>query len=432
MYEEAHRLIQKGLPQGPFRGVPFLIKDFGLFYKGITTSFGSRLFRNFVPDHHSTIVKRYLQSGLVIFGKTNTPELGLTVTTEPELFGPCRNPWNLTCTCGGSSGGSAVAVASAMLPAAHASDGGGSIRIPASCCGLFGLKPTRGRIPMGGPDAGEGWAGMGTDHVVTRSVRDSAAFLDISSGPDLGDPYWAPPSPNSFLSEVGRSPGALRIAFTTKSPSGNPVHQDCISAVNSAVQLCAELGHLIEEAEPSYDDQEFQRATVVVIDSHTHSMLKEGEVLKGRDVVREDVEFATWKSAEAGRKITAAQYIQAIKTIHQTSRKIAHFFEDYDILLTPVLLQPPIPLGFLDTKSEDLSTYYQNLYSFYGFTKLFNGTGQPSMSVPLYWTNNNLPVGVQFTSRFGDDALLLRLAAQLEEARPWKDRFTTQLPSCMF
>jgi amidase len=418
MYDEARRIIKAKLPQGPLRGVPFLLKDLGLFYKGFATTFGSRLYRDFFPDHHSTLVERYLKAGLVIFGKTNTPEFGITVTTEPELYGPSRNPWNLERTPGGSSGGAAAAVAAGMLPAAHASDGGGSIRIPAACCGLFGLKPTRGRIPSG-PERGEEWGGMSSHHVITRTVRDSAAFLDVAAGPAPGDPYWAPPACGPFLAQVGKPPGVLRIAYTTRSPGAMDVHPECIGAVHRAVQLCSELGHRLEEACPDYDVDAYQRAAGNIIDAHTALMMDDRAKAMDRRIRPEEVEYVTWRSAQAGKRVSASDYVSAMRTIHRTSRRVAPFFETYDILLSPVLLQPPVPLGYLDTHSQEVRTYVKNLFSFFGFTSLFNGTGQPSMSVPLDWTRDNLPIGLLFSGRFGEDALLLRLAAQLEAARPW-------------
>jgi amidase len=421
MYDEARRCIQAGLPDGPLRGVPFLLKDLGLLYKGTATTFGSRLFTGLVAGHDSTLVARYREAGLVIFGKTNTPEFGITVTTEPALYGPCRNPWSLERTTGGSSGGAAAAVAAGMVPAAHASDGGGSIRIPASCCGLFGLKPTRGRIPAG-PDVGEGWNGMSSDHVITRTVRDSAAFLDISAGPSLGDPYWAPPPAGPFLAEVGRDPGKLRIAFTATPPSGAKVEPQCVAAVQDAAQLCAELGHTVTEGAPALDYERFQEAVVIIINTNTAAMLAAGAKVLGRDVTEEDVEYVTWRGAKAGKETLAPDYVEAVRVVHRTGRRVAQFFEAQDVLLSPVLLQPPVPLGYLNTHSKDVRTYVKHLYSFFGFTNLFNATGQPAMSVPLYWTPDNLPVGLQFAARFGDEALLLRLAAQLEQARPWKDR----------
>jgi amidase len=421
MYDEARRSIQAGLPQGQLRGVPFLLKDLGLLYKGFATTFGSRLFTGLVAGHDSTLVSRYRQAGLVVFGKTNTPEFGITVTTEPALYGSCRNPWNLARTTGGSSGGAAAAVAAGMVPAAHASDGGGSIRIPAACCGLFGLKPTRARIPSG-PDVGEGWNGMSTDHVITRSVRDSAAFLDLSAGPSLGDPYCGPPATGPFLAEVGRDPGSRRIAFTVASPSGNKVDPQCVAAVQDAARLCDDLGHAVEEAAPVFDFELFQAAAVTIINTDSAAKIAGAAKVLGREVTESDVEYVTWRAAEAGREISAPDYVDAVRVVHQTGRKVARFFETYDLLLSPVLLQPPVPLGYLDTHSRDVRAYVENLYSFYGFTSLFNATGQPAMSVPLYWTPDGLPVGLQFAGRFGDEALLLRMAGQLEQARPWKDR----------
>ncbi|MBL7174529.1 MAG: amidase [Desulfobacteraceae bacterium] len=421
MYDEARQSIEAGLPDGPLRGVPFLLKDLGAFYNGVKTSYGSTLYAAFVPDHDSEIVIRYRKAGLVICGKTNTPEFGLTVTTEPRLFGPCRNPWNLDRTTGGSSGGAAAAVASGMVPAAHASDGGGSIRIPASCCGLFGLKPTRGRVSMG-PDLGEGWNGMSIHHVISRSVRDSAAFLDATAGPALGDPYWAPPPPRPFLEEVGKDPGNLRIAFTTTPPSGATVDPACVTAIRETANLCESLGHTIEESSPTVNQEELGPATMTLMNTDVRTKLEVRAEALGREPSPEDVERVTWQMAEAGKELSAVSYLKAVQTLHRVGRQVAHFFEDYDILLSTVLLKPPIPLGVLDMMSEDRETYIRTINSFFGFTSLFNVTGQPSMSVPLHWSDDGLPVGLQFTARFGDEALLFRLASQLEAAQPWKDR----------
>jgi amidase/6-aminohexanoate-cyclic-dimer hydrolase len=421
MYDEARQSIEAGLPDGPLRGVPFLLKDLGVFNSGVKTIYGSTLYAAFVPDHDSEIVIRYRKAGLVICGKTNTPEFGLTVTTEPRLFGPCRNPWDLDRTTGGSSGGAAAAVASGMVPAAHASDGGGSIRIPASCCGLFGLKPTRGRVSMG-PDLGEGWNGMSIHHVISRSVRDSAAFLDATAGPALGDPYWAPSPPRPFLEEVGKDPGNLRIAFTTMPPSGAIVDPACITATHETVKLCEDLGHSIEDATPPVDQDELGPAVMTLLNADVRAKVEAGAEVLGKELSSDDVEYVTWRMAEAGKELKAVRYLQAIQTIHRTGRQIARFFEDFDILLSPVLLQPPIPLGILDMMSKDTEAYFENMSSFFGFTSLFNVTGQPSMSVPLHWSDGGLPVGLQFTARFGDEALLFRLASQLEAAQPWKDR----------
>ncbi|MGD9211287.1 MAG: amidase [Desulfobacteraceae bacterium] len=420
MYDDAHRQIQRGLPDGPLKGVPFLLKDLGLFYAGLPTTFGSRFFADYIPDQDSEIVTRYRNAGLVFVGKTNVPEFGITITTESQLFGPCRNPWNLDRTSGGSSGGAAVAVATGMVPAAHGSDGGGSIRIPASCCGLFGLKPTRGRIPSG-PHTGEAWNGMVTHHTITRTVRDSALLLDISAGPAPGDPYWAPFQKGSYLEEVGQAPGKLRIAITTEPPGGVKVDSQCIAAVEQAALLCQDLGHHIITDKPRVDSDLLQFATVTIINTNLRAMLEMRGRMLGREVQETDVEPITWLASEAGRETSAADFARAIEGLHQLGRSLAAFFENVDLLLSPVLLQPPVPLGYLDTTEKKARNYLEKLYSFFGFTALFNATGQPAMSVPLYWTPDQLPIGVQFAGRFGEEDLLLRLAGQLEEARPWKN-----------
>jgi amidase/6-aminohexanoate-cyclic-dimer hydrolase len=316
MYDEARKSIQDGLPAGPLGGVPFLLKDLGAYYKGVPVTSGSRFFADYVPDHDSELVTRFKKAGLVIFGRTNTPEFGLTLTTEPRLFGPTRNPWNLERTTGGSSGGAAAAVASGIVPVAHASDGGGSIRIPASCCGLFGLKPTRGRVSKG-PDLGEGWNGMSIDHVVSRTVRDSAAFLDAVAGPALGDPYRAPHTAGPFLDEVSRKPGKLKIAYTTTPPSGSPVDAECKDAVHAAVTLCESLGHDVKEDAPAVDISVFGPAFIAVINVNTRATLEARAREIGRDVTQDDVEHITWLTAEAGKSMAASEYVQSVQTIHR-------------------------------------------------------------------------------------------------------------------
>lgn len=421
MVEEARRCIEAGLPDGPLRGVPLLLKDLGLLYRGFTTSFGSRFFADFTADDDSTLVERYRKAGLVVMGKTNTPEFGLTITTEPQLYGACRNPWDTSRSTGGSSGGAAAAVASGMVPVAHASDGGGSIRIPAACCGLFGLKPTRGRIPAG-PPQGEGWNGMSTDHVISRTVRDSALFLDISSGRSLGDPHGAPAADGPFLDEVTRPPGSLRIAMTDTAPSGVKADGACVAALKDTAQLCVDLGHKVTEAAPQLDGDRLQEAIVTIINANTAAMVDARAEQLGREPAEEDLEYVTLRAAESGRKASAPELIRAIETIHSTGRLVAGFFENYDFMLTPVLLSPPVPIGYLDTRSRDIRTYLKRLYTYFGFTSLFNATGQPSMSVPLCWSEENLPIGMLFSGRFGEEATLFRLAGQLEAAQPWKDR----------
>ena len=293
MYDQAKAAIAAGLPSGPFTGVPYLLKDLGPLYAGTVTTFGSSIFRNFVADHDSELAVRLKRAGLVIFGKTHTPEFGLSTSSESRLFGATHNPWNPEYSAGGSSGGSAAAVAAGMLPMAHGTDGGGSIRIPASCCGLFGLKPTRGRIPFG-PDFGERWSGLASAHAITRSVRDSAALLDAASGPDVGDPYWAPPQSRPYLVEVGADPGRLRIAFTTKAWNGHAVDPECVAAVAEAAKLCESLGHHLEEASPAIDEAARGKAVAIIVTSQTRAVLQRAEEVLGRPATPEDVETITW------------------------------------------------------------------------------------------------------------------------------------------
>jgi amidase len=420
MYDQAKAAIAAGLPSGPFTGVPYLLKDLGVYYAGAVTSAGSDFFRDVIADHDSEIVARMKRAGLVIFGKTNTPEFGLSTSTEPRLFGPTRNPWNPAFSAGGSSGGAAAAVAAGMLPMAHGTDGGGSIRIPASCCGLFGLKPTRARNPMG-PDVGEGWNGATIGHAITRTVRDSAALLDATSGPDIGDPYWAPPPKLRYLAEVGADPGRLRIAFTTRAWNGQAVDPECVAAVVQAAKLCESLGHHLEEATPAIDEAARAQAARAISCAHTRAALEtRGEVL-GRPPRPEDVEAVTWATAEYGRTISASDYARAIVVMHRTGRVVGHFFTRFDLLLTPSMCKPPYQLGVL-TMTGTVEAYREAIVGTLAFTQPFNTAGNPAMSVPLHWSPEGLPVGVQFAAPFGDEATLFRLAAQLEVAQPWANR----------
>ena len=419
-YSAARRQAALPLPDSPLAGVPFLIKDI-TYLQGLPSTSGSRLFADFVPDHDSEIVARYRAAGLLMFGKTNTPEFGLNVTTEPALFGATRNPWNLGKTAGGSSGGAAAAVAMSVIPAAHATDGGGSIRIPAACCGLVGLKPTRARNPSG-PDVGEGWGGMSTAHVVSRSVRDSAAFLDATHGPAPGDPYCAPAFDGSFLTLCANAPRRLRIAVDTSSLTDAPTHPDCIAAVARAAQLCESLGHNVEAASPKFDRMAFRSATGVVVSACIANLVDSRVAALGRSLRDDDIESNTRVTVEYGRSIAAQRYAAAVLTIHQTGRAVARFHQTYDLMLTPTLVAPPVSLGWLDTQSPDQATFGDRFTRFWGFTNLQNATGQPAISLPLFWNADNLPIGVQFVGRFGDDLLLLQLATELERAQPWFDR----------
>jgi amidase len=421
MYELAETAIAAGLPSGPFTGVPYLLKDLGVYYAGTVTSAGSAFFRDAVADHDSEMVARMKRAGLVILGKTNTSEFGLSTSVEPKLFGPTRNPWSLEHSAGGSSGGAAAAVAAGMLPMAHATDGGGSIRVPASCCGLFGLKPTRARTPLG-PDLGENWNGASVGHAVTRSVRDSAALLDATAGPDIGDPYWAPPPKSPFLAEVGAEPGRLKIAFTTKAWSGHPVGPECVAAVAEAAKLCERLGHHVEEASPVIDEEAHNKARRIIIGANTRATLEARGKALGRQPRADEVETFAWATAESGREATASDYAAAVRVLHQIGRVVGRFFTHYDLLLTPTMCEPPHKLGVLSMSGSDPKAYLHTLLGTIAFTSLFNTSGNPAMSVPLHWSVDGLPVGVQFAAAFGDEATLLRLAAQIEAAQPWGER----------
>jgi amidase len=421
VYDEARAEAQTLDPAAPFAGVPFLLKDLGGAQAGVPLSAGSRFFAHAPAPVDAEIVRRHKRAGLMILGRTNTPEFGLSATTEPVAFGPTRNPYDPTRTSGGSSGGSAAAVAARMVPLAHASDGGGSIRIPASCCGLFGLKTTRNRISFA-PYAGEGLAGFSGEHVVSRSVRDSAAALDATAGPAPGDPYYPPPPARPFLDEVGASPGRLRIALCTRAFGGTPVHPDCTLAAEQTARLCEELGHTVEEAAPQYDveglDTNYNR--IFAVGAAANITLRARAL--GQEPDPAGFERVTWAMVELGRQIAAPAYVTMLNRLHAISREIALFFESYDLLLTPTLAEPPVELGVLDMMTDDLSAYTERLWRFTPFTYPFNVTGQPAMSVPLSWNEAGLPIGVHFVGRYGDEATLFRLAAQLEEARPWADR----------
>jgi amidase len=438
--ERATREIATAPPAGPFAGVPFLVKDLDGFLGEAEFTASCRALAGFVPPRESELFLRYRRAGLVIFGKTNTPELGLVGTTESLFRGPAHNPWNPEYSTGGSSGGSAAAVAARIVPMAHAGDGGGSIRIPASACGVFGLKPTRARTPLG-PDESELWSGFVQRHAVTLSVRDSAALLDASAGEDAGAPYCAPPPARAFAGEVAREPGRLRVAFSTGSLFGRSVHADCVAAVEDAAQLLGSLGHTVEEAAPPVEREALVHAFLVVLAACTAAAVRQIAAMRGRRVRGAELEPATQFLARLGEQLSAADYESARQCVHAASRALAPFFARYDVFVDATMAQPPPRLGewalpraleaavrvaaplaprwlmqrALDTFSHDALERTAN-------TMLFNMSGQPAMSVPLYWNAAGLPIGVQCVGRFGDEATLIRLAAQLEQARPWRER----------
>jgi amidase len=421
MYEKARADAKESVPDGPFSGVPFLLKDLCAEYAGVRFTEGSAFLRDFVSENDSELVARHKKAGLIVVGKTNTPEFGELPTTEPALFGPTHNPWDTSLTPGGSSGGSAAAVAAGMVPMAHGNDGGGSIRIPASCCGLFGLKPTRGRNPLG-LLYGDILSGLVAEHALTRSVRDSAALLDATSGPDLGDPYYAPPNTRAYIEEVGADPGKLRIAFTTKAPTGVPVHHDCVQAVHEAAMLCADLGHEVVEAHLEVDGEAMTRNFITLWVGGAAWVHDHWQRRTGKKPTKEQFEPLSWALIEWGRKTDAGVYLMALEELQRASRGVARKFVNFDVWLTPTLAEPPVPLGTFDATPDNPLQGFFRAGLFMPFTPLCNITGQPAMSLPLFWNEEGLPVGTHFVGRFGDEATLFRLAAQLEEARPWADR----------
>jgi amidase len=421
MYEQARTAATGTLSEGPFTGVPFLLKDLIAGYSGVRMTCGSAALSDYLSNHDSELVVRYKRAGLIILGKTNLPEFGILPTTESRLHGPAHNPWDRNRTPGGSSGGSAAAVAAGLVPMAHGNDGGGSIRIPASCCGLFGLKPTRARNPLG-PDFGDMGSGLIAEHAITRTVRDSAALLDATAGPDVGDPYWAPPPERPFIHEVGADPGRLRIGFTAQPVTEVKIHPDCVSAVFDAAKLCAELGHDVVEVKMDLPGQLVMQSFTSVWSALAAWSIDGMALAVGRAPTPEQFEPLTWALAERARQQSSSAYLIAVTTLQRLSRQVARFCLDFDVLLTPTLAQPPLPLGSFTAPTDNPWQALVRAAEFIPFTPLCNITGQPAMSVPLYWNSENLPIGSHFAGRFGDEATLFRLAAQLEAARPWADK----------
>ena len=419
----AREAIRRGLPEGPFRGVPFLLKDLGAEATDLPASSGSRLFAKTTYPQDSAIVARLRSAGLVAFGRTASPELGIGAATEAAVYGgPTRNPWNLDRTPGGSSGGAGAAVAAGVVPAAHGSDGGGSVRIPASSCGLFGFKPTRARLPDG-PYSGEGWAGMAIDGFLTRTVRDSAALLDACAGTDAGAPYVAPPLDGTFRD--ARPPGGLRIASCTTTLAGEAIHADCRTAVEDAARLLESMGHHVEEARPDADSAAMMEAWTNVVAAGTAASVRGRLQALGRKLRDGDVENVVRDACRVADGISGADYVDALATIHAYGRQMAAFFERYDVLVTATLAEPPARIGrFAHTRGSyrDYRLGPDGIFAYSPFCAAFNATGQPAVSVPLHWNGEDLPVGVHLAAPFGADTMLMGLCFALEEARPWFDR----------
>jgi amidase len=446
-----HRRFERALDEaergaageGPFRGVPFLVKDLDGMLADEPYTAGSRALQGYVPDHDSSLFARFKQSGLVIVGKTNTPELGLLAITEPALHGPTRNPWSLAHTPGGSSGGSAAAVAAGIVPLAHAGDGGGSIRIPASHCGLFGLKPSRGRMPLG-PDDLEPWYGFVSRLVVSRSVRDSAAIFDATHGPDEGAPYTAAPLERPMREEISRPAGKLKIAFSSRALLAAHTDRDNVAALTDAMKLCADLGHEVFEAHPRLDVEALRNAYLTLVAVSTAGNVDQIAALTGRPADPSQYEPVTWFLSQVGRAIHGGEVESARALIARTTREMGAFFRTIDLFATPTCALPPVRVGELAPKPWELAGLSalrrapipavapvlkkllfglaESSFAATPNTMLFNMTGQPAMSVPLYVNGKNLPIGTQFVARHGDEATLFRLAAQLESSRPWARR----------
>ena len=425
MYDLARAQASRVQGDELLAGVPFLLKDLRASYKGVRSTAGSAWMTG-VPDFDSEVTLRYRQAGLLIMGKTNVPEMGLSIDTQNSVFGATHNPWNPHYSAGGSSGGSAAAVACRIVPAAHASDGAGSTRMPSGNCGVFGLKTSKGRITYG-PDVGEELIGMSTQHACTVSVRDSAALLDIGGAPDYGDPYWAPTGPaSSYLQNLETPIGRLRIALSVNAPNGVTVHPDCVTATRKTAALCESLGHEVIEADPPFDwNDGFAEAATIIMGVGMHANVVGKSRATGRPVNREDFAPAVWAFLDVGTATSSADYYLAVRKLHSLSRHMAGFFKSYDVFLTPTATTPPLPLKDFDYGSAGAAGFLEQFWRVAAFMPLANASGHPAMTVPLWSNEAGLPIGSQFGARFGGEDTLLRLAAQLELAAPWAQRWPT-------
>ena len=412
-------------PDGPFRGVPIVIKDLDGFSAGDPFHGGMKVLKElgWTSDHDSYVIAKLREAGCVIVGKTNCPELGLLPSTEPETYGPTRNPWDLDRSPGGSSGGTAAAVASRMVPLGHGGDGGGSIRTPASMCGLVGLKPSRGRVSLG-PDKGEAWQGLVVRGGLTRTVRDTAALLDAISGPMPGDPYFAAPPNRPFIQEVGSDPGSLRIGWATVAPGGlAQTDPQCATAVEGAMSALESLGHVVEDARPeAWAEEEITAHAINVISANLAFEIDSWSERTGKKIGEEDLEYHTWAFSEMSRALGAAQYIASVDALQAVSRRVASWWsEGYDLLVTPTVPEPPWTFGSFTSSPENPLQGTLRSGQVVAFVAPWNLTGQPAISLPLHWSEEGLPIGVQLVAAYGREDLLIRVASQLEEARPWAD-----------
>ena len=404
------------LQQSKLAGFPFLIKDLSTV-EGLPATLGSNLFKGTIANRSSKIVQRYIDSGLNIFGLSNTPEFGLTITTEPIANGITRNPWHTNHSTGGSSGGAAAAVAAGISPVAHATDGGGSIRIPAACCGLFGLKPSRGLTAIENK-YGDSWGGMSVGHVLSQTVKDSAAFLDLIKLEQL-QVFPLPPAPDSYLESLDAKAEKLKIGLQLPHPLRQPLDQECIDGANKAAQVCESLGHEVEEITHPVEYGPVVSAMAKLINTYIYQRVIARVDQLGIRLEEADLEQSTKIVARLGSEVTAAEFLAARDTVFEAELKLQEFHNDCDVIISPVLSKTPAEIGWLDMNSDDMKEYTRRFRQYSGFTALYNGTGQPSMSVPLHRTDSGLPVGVMFTGAWGGDLMLLQLARQLEESQPW-------------
>ncbi|TEA79477.1 amidase [Allopusillimonas ginsengisoli] len=421
LYDSARTAIEQGLPTGPFHGVPLLLKDTMSSLAGTVTQVGCQFLADNVANEDGELVARYKRAGFVIFGKTNVPELELSSSTEPALYGPAHNPWDLSRSTGGSSGGAAAAVASGMVPVAHGGDGGGSIRVPSAHCGVFGLKPTRGRTPSG-PGECMPRGGLSVAHVITRTVRDSAAILDASDGYELGAPYAAPPKARPYLQEVSITPRKLRVALVTRPFIDVPVHDECTSAALAAADQLRSLGHDVVDAHLEAGIPSWREGPTILVATYLRRVLEDRAAMLGRELRPDDLEPLTWNRLIKAGGFSGVEYLRALKIVHSIGQRVASFMADYDLILTPATPSPPFQLGVMSMSSTDVSAVAAASAESIGYSQFFNAAGNPAASLPWTINKEGLPIGVQLVARFADEATLLQVSAQLEMANPWAGR----------